>query len=265
MTHPPTETLKARLRIPVIAAPLFIISVPALVVAQCTAGIAGAFPALNARLASRLDEWLAEITEALAAWDDAHADTSAAPFADNQIVHRSKDRLDDDLETCRKYRVPLVITSLGAPEDVNRAVADWGGATLHDVIDSRFARKAVEKGERAWSPWQREPAGMPDASRPLRWCRKFVPGSRGRLCCRARSRPAVRYWPRRRWARTSPILARPSDAAYKDCVVGARFGHHLFEPVYWRPRQPPAPVDRGCRARPRCAAAGGRIDDEFQR
>ncbi len=141
-----SSDLAARLRLPVIGAPLFIISVPALVIAQCKAGVVGSFPALNARPASQLDEWLAEITETLAAWDRANPDRPAAPFAVNQIVHRSNDRLEADLSVCAKYKVPLVITSLGAREDLNQAVHSWGGKTFHDVINDRFAHKAVEKG-----------------------------------------------------------------------------------------------------------------------
>lgn len=136
----------SRLALPVIGSPLFIISNPDLVIAQCKAGIVGSFPALNARPASLLDEWLHRITEELAAHDRAHPDHPAAPFAVNQIVHRSNDRLEDDLATCAKWKVPIVITSLGAREDVNARVHGWGGITLHDVIDDRFARKAVEKG-----------------------------------------------------------------------------------------------------------------------
>ncbi len=138
--------LKRRLSVPVIAAPLFIISNPALVIAQCTAGVVGSFPALNARPASQLDEWLHEIRKALAAWDAAHPERPAAPFAVNQIVHKSNARLEADLEVCARHKVPLVITSLGAREDVNRAVQGWGGAVLHDVINQRFAHKAIEKG-----------------------------------------------------------------------------------------------------------------------
>ena len=134
------------LRLPVIGAPLFIVSTPALVIAQCTAGIVGGFPALNARPAARLDEWLHEITEALGAWDRAHPEQPAAPFAVNQIVHRSNDRFEADMGVCAKWKVPIVITSLGAREELNQAVHGWGGITLHDVIDDRFARKAVEKG-----------------------------------------------------------------------------------------------------------------------
>jgi nitronate monooxygenase len=135
-----------RLRLPVIGAPLFIISNPKLVVAQCASGVVGAMPALNARPASQLDEWLAEITETLAAYDKAHPERPAAPFAINQIVHKSNDRLDHDMAVCAKYKVPIVITSLGARTDVNDAVHAWGGIVLHDVINDRFARKAIEKG-----------------------------------------------------------------------------------------------------------------------
>ena len=136
----------ARVPFPVIASPMFIISTPKLVIAQCKAGIVGSMPALNARPAAQLDEWLAEITEALAAWDKAHPDQPAAPFAINQIVHKSNDRLEHDMQMCAKYKVPVVITSLGAREDVNQAVHGWGGVVLHDIINNRFARKAVEKG-----------------------------------------------------------------------------------------------------------------------
>ena len=125
---------------------MFIVSNPGLVIAQCTSGIVGSFPALNARPASRLDEWLHEITEALSAWDREHPERPAAPFAVNQIVHRSNDRFEHDMEVCAKWKVPIVITSLGARIELNEAVHEWGGITLHDVIDDRFARKAVEKG-----------------------------------------------------------------------------------------------------------------------
>jgi nitronate monooxygenase len=138
--------LLQRLRIPVIAAPMFIVSNPRLVIAQCTAGIVGSFPALNARPAELLDEWLHEITEALAAWDRDHPDRPAAPFAVNQIVHRSNDRFEPDMGGCASWKVPIVITSLGARVELNEAVHSWGGITLHDVIDNRFARKALEKG-----------------------------------------------------------------------------------------------------------------------
>ena len=143
MSLPP---ILSRLRLPAVGAPLFIVSSPDLVIAQCKAGIVGAFPALNARPQSLLDEWLHRITEELAAWDRDHPETPAAPFAVNQIVHRSNDRLQQDMATCAKWKVPIVITSLGAIVEVNQAVHGWGGLTLHDVINDRFARKAVEKG-----------------------------------------------------------------------------------------------------------------------
>lgn len=136
----------ARVPFPVIGSPLFIISNPKLVIAQCKAGIIGAMPALNARPASQLDEWLAEITEALAAHDQAHPDQPAAPFAINQIVHKSNARLMEDMALCVKYKVPVIITSLGAVEEVNQAAHSYGGVVMHDVINNRFARKAVEKG-----------------------------------------------------------------------------------------------------------------------
>jgi nitronate monooxygenase len=138
--------LLQKLRIPVIGAPMFIVSNPKLVVAQCTSGIVGSFPALNARPESLLDDWLHEITEALAEWDKAHPDRPAAPYAVNQIVHRSNDRLDHDMAVCARWKVPIIISSLGARPELNDAVHGWGGITLHDVIDDRFARKAIEKG-----------------------------------------------------------------------------------------------------------------------
>lgn len=144
MTLP--ATLSERLALPAIGAPLFIVSTPKLVIAQCTSRIVGAFPALNARPQPALDDWLAEITETLAAWDREHPDRPAAPFAVNQIVHRSNARLEQDLELCVKYRVPVVITSLGARPEVNQAVHSYGGIVLHDIINDRFARKAIEKG-----------------------------------------------------------------------------------------------------------------------
>ncbi|HSX91450.1 MAG TPA: nitronate monooxygenase family protein [Hydrogenophaga sp.] len=134
------------LKFPVIGSPLFIISNPKLVLAQCKAGVVGAMPALNARPASQLDEWLAEITEGIAAHNKANPDNPAAPFAINQIVHKSNDRLEQDMQLCAKYQVPIVITSLGAREDVNQAVHAWGGIVLHDVINNVFAHKAIEKG-----------------------------------------------------------------------------------------------------------------------
>jgi nitronate monooxygenase len=135
-----------RTRLPVIGSPLFIISHPKLVIEQCKAGVIGAMPALNARPASQLDDWLAEITESLAAWDQANPHRPSAPYAINQIVHKSNDRLDADMAVCAKYKVPLVITSLGARVDVNDAVHAWGGLVMHDIINNNFAHKAIDKG-----------------------------------------------------------------------------------------------------------------------
>lgn len=134
------------LRLPVIGSPLFIVSGPELVIAQCKAGIVGSFPALNARPASQLDEWLHQITEELAAHNRAQPDRPAAPYAVNQIVHKSNNRLQEDIATCAKWQVPVTITSLGAQVELNEAVHSWGGIVLHDVINDRFAHKAIEKG-----------------------------------------------------------------------------------------------------------------------
>ena len=136
----------AHLPFPVIGSPLFIISNPKLVVAQCIAGVVGSMPALNARPAEQLEEWLIEITETLAAYNAAHPDRPAAPFAINQIVHKSNDRLEHDMALCVKYKVPIIITSLGAREDINAAAHSYGGVVLHDVINNKHAHKAIEKG-----------------------------------------------------------------------------------------------------------------------
>ncbi len=142
----PLPAVLSHLSLPVIGAPLFIISNPLLVIEQCKAGIVGSMPALNARPAEQLDGWLDEITETLAAWDRAHPEQPAAPFAINQIVHKTNERLDHDMQVCAKYRVPIVITSLGARTDVNEAVHGWGGVVLHDIINNTFAHKAIDKG-----------------------------------------------------------------------------------------------------------------------
>jgi nitronate monooxygenase len=135
-----------QLPFPVIGSPLFIISNPKLVIAQCIAGVVGSMPALNARPAAQLEEWLIEITETLAAYNKANPDKPAAPFAINQIVHKSNDRLEHDMAMCVKYKVPIIITSLGAREDINAAAHSYGGVVLHDIINNKHARKAIEKG-----------------------------------------------------------------------------------------------------------------------
>jgi nitronate monooxygenase len=142
----PLPPVLQKLPLPIIGSPLFIVSNPKLVIAQCKAGVVGSMPALNARPAEQLDEWLAEITEALAAHDREHPDRPAAPFAINQIVHKTNDRLEHDMQVCAKYKVPIVITSLGARTDINDAVHAWGGVVLHDIINNAFAKKAIEKG-----------------------------------------------------------------------------------------------------------------------
>ena len=142
----PLPGVLASLPLPIIGAPLFIISNPKLVIELCKAGVVGSMPSLNARPAEQLDEWLAEITETLAAYNKANPDHPAAPFAINQIVHKSNDRLEHDMQMCAKYKVPIIITSLGARTDVNDAVHAWGGVVLHDIINNKFAKKAIEKG-----------------------------------------------------------------------------------------------------------------------
>jgi nitronate monooxygenase len=134
------------LPLPIIGSPLFIISNPKLVIAQCIAGVVGSMPALNARPAEQLEEWLIEISEALAAYNKANPDKPAAPFAINQIVHKSNDRLEHDMAMCVKYKVPIIITSLGAREDINAAAHSYGGVVLHDIINNKHAHKAIEKG-----------------------------------------------------------------------------------------------------------------------
>ena len=143
------SNLPATLRnlpLPIIGSPLFIISNPTLVIEQCKAGVIGSMPALNARPAAQLEDWLAEITETLASYNAAHPDQPAAPFAINQIVHKSNDRLEHDMALCVKYKVPIIITSLGAREDINAAAHSYGGVVLHDIINNKFAKKAIEKG-----------------------------------------------------------------------------------------------------------------------
>jgi nitronate monooxygenase len=157
----------ARVRLPIVGAPLFIISNPKLVIAQCCAGVVGSMPALNARPAAQLDEWLHEIVEGLSAWDRAHPEAPAAPFAINQIVHKSNDRLEHDMEVCARWKVPIVITSLGAREDVNRAVHAWGGVVLHDIINNTHAQKAIAKGADGLIPVAAGAGGHAGAKSPF--------------------------------------------------------------------------------------------------
>ncbi len=140
------EVLSRRLRLPLVAAPLFIISTPELVIAQCKAGIVGSFPALNARPAAQLEQWIERITRELAEHDRLHPERPSAPFAVNQIVHRSNERLEQDMVVCVRHKVPIIITSLGARPEINQAVHSYGGIVLHDVINNKFAHKAIDKG-----------------------------------------------------------------------------------------------------------------------
>jgi nitronate monooxygenase len=140
------ELLNGRLRLPLIAAPMFIVSVPKLVIAQCTAGVVGSFPALNARPQEQLEQWITEIKGALAEYADVHPDEPVAPFAVNQIVHQSNSRVYADMETCVKHEVPIIITSLRPPDDIVKAVHEYGGLVFHDVISLRHAHKAMEQG-----------------------------------------------------------------------------------------------------------------------
>ncbi len=242
-------TLRDRLRLPAIGAPLFIVSNPDLVIAQCKAGIVGAFPSLNARPVSQLDEWLHRITEELGAWDRDNPEKPAAPFAVNQIVHKTNNRLEEDVALCVKWKAPIVITSLGAREDVNAAVHSYGGITMHDVINDRFARKAVEKGADGLIGVAAGAAGFGGHAgmlfRPSHSSRTFAPGSTGRWLCRARSPPAPQSSPRKSWARISPISARPSSrprrpnaaaaSASRRSSMGARktcIGTNLFTGIF---------------------------------
>lgn len=201
---------KNRLSIPAIGSPLFIVSGPDLVIAQCKAGIVGSFPALNARPAALLDEWLHRIKEELAAHDKAHPDRLSAPFAVNQIVHKSNNRLDQDLAVCEKHKVPMVITSLGAREELNQAVHAWGGITFHDVINQKFAHKAIEKGADGLVLVAAGAGGHAGAISPFAFVAETRQWFDGPSRCPARSDMAAPFVLRACSAPTSPISARPS-------------------------------------------------------
>jgi nitronate monooxygenase len=168
------------LPLPIIGSPLFIISNPKLVIEQCKAGVVGSMPALNARPASQLDEWLAEITETLAAYNKANPDKPAAPFAINQIVHKSNDRLEHDMAGVRQVQGADHHHQPGRAQDVNDAVHSWGGVVLHDIINNMFANKAIEKGADGLIAVARAPAATRASRARLRWCRKSASGSTGR-------------------------------------------------------------------------------------
>ncbi len=199
------------LALPVIGSPLFIISNPKLVIEQCKAGIIGSMPALNARPASQLDEWLAEITETLAAYNKANPDKPAAPFAINQIVHKSNDRLEHDMEMVVKYKVPVIITSLGARTDVNDAIHSYGGVVLHDIINNMFARKAIEKGADGLIAVAAGAGGHAGVKSPFALIQEIRQWFDGPLALSGAIATAAPCWPRRPWARTSRTSARPSS------------------------------------------------------
>ena len=205
----------SNLRLPLIGSPLFIISNPDLVIAQCKAGIVGSFPALNAREKAgepiELERWLTRINEELDRHNQDNPDTPAAPYAVNQIVHKSNVRLERDVEICMKHKVPVWITSLGARPEVNEAAHAGGGIVLHDVINDRFAHKAIEKGADGLIAVAAGAGGHAGAQSPSRWFRKSAPGSTARCSCRAPLPAATACWPRWPWAPTAATQGPPSS------------------------------------------------------
>jgi nitronate monooxygenase len=271
MALPPI--LRDRLRLPVIASPLFIISNPDLVIAQCKAGIVGSFPSLNARPISQLDEWLHRITEELAAHDRAHPEALSAPFAVNQIVHKTNNRLEEDIELCVKHKVPVVITSLGAREDLNGAIHSYGGITLHDVINDRHAHKAIEKGADGLIPVAAGAGGHAGVLSPfalIQEIRQWFDGpvalsgsiASGRSILAAQAMGADLAY-----IGSAFIATEEANAieGYKQGIVEGRAdGHRLFEPVHRRARQLPALVDRQCGPRSRKPAGQRPVQDELR-
>ncbi len=229
-----------RLRLPVIGSPLFIVSGPELVIAQCKAGIIGSFPALNARPSGVLDEWLNRITEELAAHDRDHPERPSAPFAVNQIVHRSNNRLEEDMEVCAKWKVPMVITSLGAREEIFKAVSDWGGITLHDVINDKFARKAIDKGATGLIPVAAGAGGHAGTLSPfalMQEIRTWFDGlvalsgsiSHGRSVLAAQAMGADFGYIGSPWIATKEANA---DQAYKDSIVDSKASDIVYSNLF---------------------------------
>ena len=268
------DILKKSLRLPVVASPLFIISHPPLVLAQCKAGVVGAFPALNARPEEQLDEWLAEITEALASHDARNPDRPAAPFAVNQIVHKSNGRLEHDLGLCVKYKVPIVISSLGAVEEVNQAVHSYGGIVLHDIIHDRHARKAIEKGADGLIAVAAGAGGHAGTLSPfalIQEIRQWFDGplllsgaiANGGAILAAQAMGADMAYIGSPFIATTE--ARASDD-YKQMIVeleGCR--HRLFEPLHRRAWELPKRVCPERRHGPGQPARLRPVDDEFRR
>ena len=218
-----------KLRLPVIGSPLFIVSGPELVIAQCKAGIIGSFPALNARPQSELDEWLHRITEELARHNREYPDRPAAPYAVNQIVHRSNDRLEADMQTCAKWQVPMMITSLGAREEIFQATQSWGGIVLHDVVDNMFAHKAIDKGADGLVPVAAGAGGHAGTLSPfalMAEIREWFDGpvalsgsiAHGRSILAAQALGADFAYIGSPWIATEEANA---DSGYKDAIVGS--------------------------------------------
>ncbi|NTZ41582.1 nitronate monooxygenase [Altererythrobacter sp. SALINAS58] len=229
-----------KLRLPIIGSPLFIVSVPELVIAQCKAGIVGAFPALNARPSGMLDEWLHRITEELAAHNRDNPDRPAAPYAVNQIVHKSNNRLEEDMQVCEKWQVPMVISSLGAREEVFSAVRNWGGITMHDVINDKFSRKAIEKGATGLIPVAAGAGGHAGTQSPfalMQEIRSWFDGpvalsgsiAHGRSVLAAQAMGADFAYIGSPWIATKEANA---DDAYKQSVVDSKAGDIVYTNLF---------------------------------
>ena len=229
-----------KLRLPIIGSPLFIVSVPELVIAQCKAGIVGAFPALNARPSGMLDEWLHRITEELAAHNRDNPDRPAAPYAVNQIVHKSNNRLEEDMQVCEKWQVPMVISSLGAREELFSAVRNWGGITMHDVINDKFSRKAIEKGATGLIPVAAGAGGHAGTQSPfalMQEIRSWFDGpvalsgsiAHGRSVLAAQAMGADFAYIGSPWIATKEANA---DEAYKQSVVDSKAGDIVYTNLF---------------------------------
>ncbi len=229
-----------RMRLPVIGAPLFIVSGPELVIAQCKAGIVGSFPSLNARPVSMLDEWLHQITEELAAHNRDNPDAPSAPFAVNQIVHKTNNRLEEDMALCQKWQVPLMITSLGAREEIFDAAHSWGGIVLHDVINNRFAHKAIEKGADGLIPVAAGAGGHAGTISPfalMQDIREWFDGlialsgsiAHGRSILAAQALGADFAYMGSAWIATDEANA---DQGYKDAIVDADSSDTVYSNLF---------------------------------
>ena len=229
-----------KLRLPVIGSPLFIVSGPELVIAQCKAGVVGSFPALNARPQAQLDEWLHQITEELAAHNRDNPDRPAAPYAVNQIVHKSNNRLEQDVATCGKWQVPITITSLGAREDLNQAVHSWGGIALHDVINDRYARKAIEKGADGLIPVAAGAGGHAGVTSPfamLQEIREWFDGPvalSGSIACGASILSAQAMGADLAYIGSAFIATKEANAVdgYKDNIVEAKASDIVYSSLF---------------------------------